>query len=284
MLVGPSATRLATAVAASDGALLAAREIYQAPYTEPFLVGLPMLAHVASGVAMRLLRWRQNLRRYGGATPGMRALARKRDHEDPSGTSKEQERRIQSAWPRVTYVALSGHVLFPLVAIHMFVNRILPLRHPAAGDSSAIALAYVSHGFARHGRPGGRLSWLLGPAVWAFYGALVVLGAGHIVWGWARWLGVESAVLGTGPAGILRLGWRRTATDSTELAAGPAGRAQFDPETRRRRRRSWWSVQAVAVATAVAWAAGGLGVVARAGAAPGWIGKLYDALYDSVGL
>ena len=297
LLAGSATTsRLATAVAASDGALLAVREIYQAPYTEPVLVGLPILLHVGSGVAMRLLRWRQNLARYGGATPGVRALARRREREESDllekgaaigggggggGGEAERWRRarreIQSAWPRMSYIALAGYALLPLVAGHMFVNRIMPLER--TGDSSAITLAYVSHGFARHG-PGS----VVGAAVWAFYLALVGVAAGHIVWGWARWLGVESVVLGTGPEGV---GRRRRGLDGAGGGSSDwdgSGSRSVDPDTRRRRKRSWWSVQAATVAVAAAWAAGALGVVARAGSVQGWVGRLYDSLYDSIGL
>jgi hypothetical protein len=291
LLAAPSSSRLAAAVAASDGAILAARELYHARGLEPLLVGVPLVLHVASGVAARLVRWRQNLRRYGGATPGVRALARQRDaaaaaarlsKEESSGgwggRSERREAAVQSAWPHTSYVALAGYALVPLVFAHAFVNRAVPLRHPAAGDSSAVTLAYVSHGFARHAGTGAPR--LLGVAVWAFYVALVAVGAGHIVWGWARWLGVESAVLGTGPEGVGRR--RKAATGSGDAWEGGVG--AVDAATRRRRKRSWWTVQGVAVTVAAAWAAGGLGVVARAGAVPGWIGRLYDSLYESVGL
>jgi len=38
----------------------------------------------------------------------------------------------------------------------------------------------------------------------------------------------------------------------------------------------------VAAAATALWAAGGLGVVARGGETPGWMGKLYDGLYERI--
>ncbi|KAF3343373.1 putative transporter C11D3.05 [Verticillium dahliae VDG2] len=58
-------------VPASETYLLQARELYQTTLTEPLLVTLPIAAHIASGLALRLIRRSQNLARYGGSTPGM---------------------------------------------------------------------------------------------------------------------------------------------------------------------------------------------------------------------
>ncbi|KAL5630179.1 hypothetical protein BROUX41_000051 [Berkeleyomyces rouxiae] len=54
---------LVRTVSASETYLLQARELYQTPLTEPLLVGLPIVAHVGSGVALRFLRRARNLRR-----------------------------------------------------------------------------------------------------------------------------------------------------------------------------------------------------------------------------
>lgn len=118
---------------------------------------------------------------------------------------------------------------------HAFVNRLLPWIYE--GGSSSIGLSYVSHGFAKH------------PFVaWAGYGALIVTGAGHFVWGIARYQG-----------------WM------------PMG---SDKKAKRRR----WTINGGFVALAALWMAGGLGVVARGGKAEGWIGKAYDELYSKVPL
>ncbi|EGY19632.1 uncharacterized protein VDAG_01648 [Verticillium dahliae VdLs.17] len=249
-------------VPASETYLLQARELYQTTLTEPLLVTLPIAAHIASGLALRLIRRSQNLARYGGSTPGMYALARSRTnspsrhgdgnssssntrshrHDASNARGKPQALRI---WPPLSWIATSGYVLAGLVAAHACVNRLLPLY--VEGDSANIGLAYVAHGFARH------------PFVsWTAYVALVAATAGHTVWGAARWAGIAPVAMG----------WR---------GAGP--RVE-DKSVRRRRRRAWWGVQGAVVAVAALWAAGGLGVVARGGPTHGWVGKVYDSIYD----
>jgi len=235
----PLATR---SVPASESYLLLAREIYQTRLSEPLLVGLPLAAHVASGLALRLLRRGQNLRRYGGATPGVRAL-----HAARAGPA-------WSPWPPVSWISAAGYGLAVLVGAHVFVNRGLPLA--VEGDSADIGLAYVAHGFARHGAAGA--------LAWAAYLGLVGLGAGHMVWGWAKWLGLAQ-----------RAAWN---------GDGRSWQGAVDKAARRRRRRFWFGIHGAAATLALLWAAGGLGIVARGGRAPGWVGKVYDGLYDKVWL
>ena len=123
-------------------------------------------------------------------------------------------------------------------------NRVLPL--VVDGDSSNIGLAYVAHGFARHA-----------PSAYVAYALLLSVGAGHMVWGMARWFSLAP------PAN-----WKKIT---------------FDKPTRRRRRRAWWAINATAVSLAAVWAAGGLGVVARAGPAQGWLATVYDSIYEYAG-
>ncbi|KAG4222220.1 hypothetical protein PC116_g29305 [Phytophthora cactorum] len=123
-------------------------------------------------------------------------------------------------------------------------NRILPL--VVDGDSSNIGLQFVSHGFARHPLP-----------PWIAYSLLLSVGVGHMVWGWAKWLNL------TPPAN-----WKKITVDR---------------QLRKTRRRAWWGIQAVTVALAALWAAGGLGIVARAGPAEGWLATVYDNIYIAVG-
>ncbi|KAI0844258.1 DUF1691-domain-containing protein [Daldinia vernicosa] len=219
----------------SEPFLLMARELYQTPYTEPLLVALPVVAHVTSGIAIRLLRRRQNLKRYGGETPGMWAL-----HHSKSPNQKHSTKM----WPPLTYISVSGYFFVGLLAAHVGMNRILPL--VVDGDSSNIGLQFVSHGFARHPLP---------PLI--AYSLLLSVGVGHMVWGWAKWLNL------TPPAN-----WKKIT---------------FDKQLRKRRRRAWWGIQAVSVALAALWAAGGLGIVARAGPAEGWLATVYDNIYAAVG-
>ncbi|KAI5463942.1 hypothetical protein BGZ63DRAFT_376526 [Mariannaea sp. PMI_226] len=147
----PAVTR---SVAGSETYLLMTREIYQTSLTEPILVALPVVAHLGSGIALRLLRRSQNVHRYGGAMPGGK-----------------------SPWPSLSYISLSGYTFAVFYAAHVFVNRILPLQ--VEGDSSNIGLAYVAHGFARH------------PVIAQIaYLGLLAAGCGHMIWGQAKWFGI----------------------------------------------------------------------------------------------
>ncbi|KAL2255525.1 hypothetical protein VTK26DRAFT_3185 [Humicola hyalothermophila] len=234
----------ARSVPASESYLLLAREIYQTPLSEPLLVALPIVAHVGAGVALRLVRRAQNLHRYHGESkpPGADAA---------TGTASLQPARLYQArfWPPLSWISLSGYVLAPFVAAHAFVNRGLPLL--VEGDSANIGLAYVAHGFVR--RP---------LASWAAYAVLLTAGCGHMVWGWAKWVGLAQTAA-WGPLEPTRL----------------TGIRAVDRAERRRRRRRLLAISAVAAAAAGAWAAGGLGVVARGGETLGWVGKVYDGLY-----
>lgn len=163
--------------------LLMTREVYQTPITEPLLVGLPVAAHVISGIALRLVRRSQNLKRYhGGATPGMYALHR----ANTSSSNSSSNHRI---WPALSYVSISGYVFTASMASHVFMNRVLPL--VVEGDSSNIGLQYVAHGFAKHG---------VGP--WIAYAVLMGVGCGHMIWGAAKWLGIAPP-----------MGWTKTTYD-----------------------------------------------------------------------
>ncbi|KAI0010466.1 DUF1691-domain-containing protein [Xylariaceae sp. FL0662B] len=230
----------------SEPFLLLTRELYQTPLTEPLLVGLPVAAHVASGLAVRLLRRRQNIQRYGGATPGLRALTDSSSSSTSPPSSSSTLSIRHSAWPPLTYVSASGYAFVGLLASHVGINRVLPVL--AEGDSSIIGLQFVSHGFARHG-----------PAAvpWLAYALLLGVGVGHMVWGAAKWQGLAPPV-----------DWWRTTVDK---------------RLRRSRRRAWWGIHAVAALVAGLWAAGGLGIVARAGPAEGWLGGVYDGIYGSIG-
>lgn len=237
----PAITR---SVPGSETYLLMTREIYQTSLTEPFLVALPVLAHVGSGVALRWLRRSQNMQRYGGSTPGMYALHRSRT-DGRIGSSRSSV----SLWPPLSYISISGYVFTVFYAAHAFVNRILPLQ--VEGDSSNIGLAYIAHGFERH------------PVIAKIaYIGLITVGCGHMIWGQARWLGLAPSTDG----------WLGSKSVSV------------DRKTKRQRRRKWFGVQGAVLAAASLWAIGGLGVVARGGPTDGWVGKLYDDLFATVGL
>ena len=236
---------VARSVPASESYLLLAREIYQTPISEPLLVAVPILAHVGSGIAIRLLRRSQNIQRYGGATPGVHALHRSKT----DGSVSSRGAAAWSPWPAFSYISASGYAFDLLLLAHMAMNRALPLA--VEGDSANIGLAYVAHGFARH------------PAVsWLAYTGLLVLGCGHMVWGWSKWLGAAQTA-----------GWKLDQA---------TGNAAVDKDRTRRRRRRFFVINGVALAAAAVWAAGGLGVVAVGGLQPGWVGKIYDGLYDRI--
>lgn len=164
----PAVTR---SVAGSETYLLMTREIYQGALTEPLLVALPVLAHVGSGIALRLLRRWQNMRRYGGSAPGAYALQKLR---------KDGGVGSFSLWPPLSYISMSGYAFSVFLGAHIVMNRVVPL--VVEGDSSNVGLAYVAHGFAQH------------PTVsWLAYIGLLAVGCGHMVWGAAKWLNLAPA-------------------------------------------------------------------------------------------
>lgn len=231
-------------VAGSETYLLMTREIYQGSLTEPILVALPVVAHIGSGIMLRFLRRQQNVKRYGTATPGMFAV-RSRTDTSTGLTSTGPF----SAWPALSYISMSGYTFAIFYTAHVFMNRLLPLQ--VEGDSSNIGLAYVAHGFARH------------PITASIaYIGLLAAGCGHMIWGQARWFGIAP---------------------STKSWFGREG-AAVDKKTRRRRRRRWLGLHGASLAFAALWAVGGLGVVARGGLTDGWIGRVYDNMFETVGL
>jgi hypothetical protein len=122
------------------------------------------------------------------------------------------------------------------------VNRVLPLWYE--GGSANVGLEYVSHGFAKH------------PVIsFAGFTALVSVGSWHIVWGWAKWLGLS-------PAQVTQGGY----------------------EGQMQRKRRFYVVNGIAALVAGLWLAGGLGVVGRGGEATGWLAKEYDELYGRIPL
>ncbi|TDZ15045.1 hypothetical protein Cob_v012038 [Colletotrichum orbiculare MAFF 240422] len=240
---------LAHSVSASETYLLQSREIYQTSLTEPILVGLPIAAHIASGVALRLVRRSQNLRRYGGNTPGMYALYRSNTDKGYGPSTSHPSNSATRIWPHLSYISLSGYAFTALLAAHVGINRVLPLQ--VDGDSSNIGLAFVAHGFARHPI-----------ASWLAYTGLLVVGSGHMIWGAAKWLGLAPTAMG----------WRGS------------GASVVDKRTRRHKRRMWWALHGLSATVFGIWAAGGLGIVARGGVTDGWVGKLYDDLFSRIPL
>ncbi|KAL6917445.1 hypothetical protein ACHAP8_011936 [Fusarium lateritium] len=238
----PAITR---SVPGSETYLLMTREIYQTSLTEPILVALPIIVHIGSGIALRLLRRSQNMQRYGAATPGMYALHRSRTELEKD----QKSARAASPWPALSYISISGYTFTFFFAAHVFVNRILPLQ--VEGDSSNIGLAYVAHTFARH------------PITsWFSYVGLLAAGCGHMVWGQAKWFGLSPTT---------KYIWGTSSVPAEKKAM-------------KQRRRKWVALHGASVAFAALWAVGGLGVVARGGLMEGWVGKVYDDLFSAIGL
>lgn len=149
----PLATR---SVPASENYLLLTRPIYQAPGLEHIILTIPVLAHIASGIALRSIRASRRARLYGTKTI---------DRSHP-----------WKLWPKMNLQARLGYILVPLLGTHVLVNRVVPLI--VDGGSSGIGLGYIAHGFARN------------PVMWnLFYLPFVATGAWHIVGGWATWMG-----------------------------------------------------------------------------------------------
>ncbi|KAK3724160.1 hypothetical protein LTR37_001284 [Vermiconidia calcicola] len=110
------------------------------------------------------------------------------------------------------------------------------------GGSSNVNLSYVAHAFAKH------------PAIsFAGFSAMLTVGCFHMTWGWAKWLG-----------------WT---PDQTTAMGG---------ERELAKKRRWYIINGLAAALTALWMAGSFGVVARAGAAPGWIAKQYDEMYRMI--
>lgn len=143
-------------VPASEPYLLLTRPVYQAPGLEHIVLTVPILAHIASGIALRNIRGSRRARLYGAET--------------------RSQRHLLSFWPRISFQARSGYFLAPLLGAHVLVNRLTPLI--IEGGSSGVGLGYVAHGFARS------------PVFWhVFYLVFVAAGMWHFVGGWATWTG-----------------------------------------------------------------------------------------------
>ena len=208
----------------SERYVLLTRPYYQGLPAEPLLITLPLLAHIFSGLALRVVRRNLNATRYG-------------DNEE-----RAQKKSFFSGhfWPKVSGVSKLGYPFLPLLVGHMFINRAIPKQ--SAGGQSNVNLSYVSHAFARH------------PVVsYAGFAALISVGVLHMTWGWAKWLGL-------------------TPDQVTETGS--------DRQVMKDRR--WYVINGIAAAVTGLWMAGSFGVIARAGEAPGYVGRIYNEMYSKV--
>lgn len=142
--------------------VLARTYFYQSyPLVEALLVPGSLAVHVSSGLALRILRRRQQTVRYGGSPPASISPWR---------------------WQNLTWTSITGWAAIPFVAAHAALLRGIPLY--VDGDSSQIGLEYLGHGF-NHGR------WVK-LAGYAFYGALAGLMSYHVVYGWSKYWQVST--------------------------------------------------------------------------------------------
>ncbi|PGH17516.1 hypothetical protein AJ79_01116 [Helicocarpus griseus UAMH5409] len=148
---------------ASEPYLLLTRPIYQSPGLEHLLITLPILTHLASGVALRILRARRRARLYGAETRAQR-----------------HDLRRKGSWKLPSIQARLGYLLVPLLGAHVLVNRVVPVY--VDGGSSGVGLGFVAHGFAR-------APWVMNLGYVAFVG----VGVWHFAGGWAWWMGWRSA-------------------------------------------------------------------------------------------
>ena len=153
---------------AAERTLLLTRPYYQSFPLEPLLIFAPIATHVLSGIALRIHRRRISAKRHGGDTYAER-------------------RRI--AWPKVSLTSALGFALYPMLAAHVIVNRMTPLK--VEGGSSGVGLRYFAHGIAKH------------PVVSNVgYAVMVSVASWHFVGGAAKFLQVSKEyVTGVGDEG-----------------------------------------------------------------------------------
>jgi hypothetical protein len=183
----------------ADDNLLAARALYHAPYVEASLIFAPILIHVGSGLAIRLLR-----------------IARERYW------FSEQPRKIGLSWQ-----ARAGYLLAPLLAAHVFTNRIVPYALDLDVTSSLVA-----HILARPKGSEPLIRTRIGIAAARLaYAAFVAIGAWHMTAGLAQflqvrqrfaWLRIQvrpARVLGWSVAALWTLGLARVIMHGKSIGA-----------------------------------------------------------------
>ncbi|KAF2764958.1 DUF1691-domain-containing protein [Teratosphaeria nubilosa] len=110
------------------------------------------------------------------------------------------------------------------------------------GGQSNVNLSHVSHAFAKH------------PVMsYAGFSALIGIGVCHITWGWAKWLGLTPDQATS--SGVERQVWKK---------------------------RRWCVINGIAAAVTGLWMAGGFGVIGRGGEAPGYVGRMYNEMYQRI--
>ncbi|PGH22997.1 hypothetical protein AJ80_02912 [Polytolypa hystricis UAMH7299] len=245
-------------IPSSEPFLLLTRPLYQSPSLEPIILTLPIILHITSGLALRLLRKSRHARLYGDND----------SQGTPSTTAATQPRSLlyqicKTAFSPTTLQAKLGYALTPLLGLHVLINRLVPVY--VDGGSSGVGLGFVAHGIAR------------APLVMGvMYVGLVGVGVWHFVGGWAKWIG-------WGRRSSSSSGVRRGAGKSEGVNGRYLGSVRGSEAFRTRRRRRW-VVRGLVVAGTALWIAGGLGVVGRGGAGSAWEARNWDKIYAHVPL
>ncbi|KAL4972441.1 hypothetical protein BDW66DRAFT_144149 [Aspergillus desertorum] len=229
----PIATR---SVPESDNYLLLTRPIYQSPSLEHVILTMPVLTHIASGIALRNIRSSRRARLYGAET--------------------RDQRYALSFWPRMSLQARLGYVFAPLLASHVFVNRVMPIM--IDGGSSSISLSFVAHGIARN-----RVFWV------TYYHIFVFVGVYHILGGLASWMGWRITTA------------RKTRGSKKGTLEGGLGHTESDQHVKRRK-KMWWNFNKIAALGACVWLAGALWIVGNGGEGSGWEAKGWNEIYNQV--
>ncbi|GMM36235.1 Mcp1 protein [Saccharomycopsis crataegensis] len=191
----------------AEETFMMARDIYQQENVEKWLVFGSLIAHVASGLAIRVIRTVKNY----FSRRNQAKNSKKNKSQFSQQLAMEQQAKYNSqtqdyeitdesvglgGWfgafklgirrskiaslLGVTPVQLSGLLLVPVLGYHILKERIAPLM--IDGDSSLIKLGYVAHAFAKSNK----LVSYLG------FGSLIYLTLYHVVAGWMKYLKIYS--------------------------------------------------------------------------------------------
>jgi hypothetical protein len=166
---------MARNVVEADKFLLLTRPYYQSFPLEPLMVFLPILTHVASGLALRVYRRRVNALRHGAET-----------HAD----------RRKIPWPKLSLTSALGYGMYPMLVAHVLTMRVTPQK--VDGSSAAVGLRYFAHGVAHN------------PLVAnTFYTLFVSAASFHVVTGAAKYLRLSREYISdAGQTGANKRKWR----------------------------------------------------------------------------
>ncbi|KIX93618.1 uncharacterized protein Z520_10796 [Fonsecaea multimorphosa CBS 102226] len=163
----------------ADKYLLLTRPYYQSFPLEPLLIFVPVITHVASGIALRLYRRRLTARRHGAET-----------------LSQRRKMKSKIPWPKLSLTSAAGYALYPMFVAHMLSMRIIPKQ--VDGSSASVGLRYFAHGIAQDPYIG-----------MTSYALFVSVASYHVVSGAAKFLKLSAEyVVGGGDEGRKRRTWR----------------------------------------------------------------------------